>query len=212
MLQCPLTVKRQLDLGGPGSSRVRATEQWLPTCVIGVLDASTRLGALTLLPFLLTEKGTEPGRITLWMGWLFFSGAIGKFGCGPLADEYGSVVVIMATEAVTALALLGLVVADAGATVFLLIGFGFVLNGTSSVLYAAVARMVEVERRARGYELFLSFYLGANAVAPLAYGLVADRIGLPSTFAVISGITLACLTMALLLRGAISTPNGEPAR
>ncbi len=69
--------------------------------------------------------------------------------------------------------------------------FGFALNGTSSVLYAAVAGFVPEARRGRGYGLYYTGTQSAAAVAPLGYGFVADQFGLSWTFLVMATFTAA---------------------
>jgi len=136
---------------------------------------------------------------------VFAFGAAGKLGCGFLADRFGNVGVIVITEAVTALAILAAIPVDPLMLVVVLAALGFVGNGTSSALYSAVAEMVHVERRARGYGLFYTLTLGVGVLAPLLYGALADAAGVPSSFVAMAAVTLATLPMAFLMeRGAKS--------
>ena len=130
---------------------------------------------------------------------LFAAGAAGKFFCGPLSDRYGSVAAIVVTELVTALSLLAAVVAPGAWLLVVLLPLGFVLNGTSSVLYAAVAGLVDVARRARGYGLYYTCTQLATAVAPLLYGILADRAGLGPTFVVLAAVTGLIVPLTLIL-------------
>ncbi|MHB9092243.1 MAG: MFS transporter [Chloroflexota bacterium] len=122
--------------------------------IIGIVDNGTRAAALTFLPFLLEAKGLDAARISFLLTLVFACGAAGKFGCGFLADRFGTVAVIVFTEAITALSLVA-VAAPPLLVVPLLMAFGFVLNGTSSALYTAVAELVGIAARARGYGLFI---------------------------------------------------------
>ena len=83
--------------------------------------------------------------------------------------------------------------------------FGFGLNGTSSVLYAAVATLVPDGKRGRGYGMYYTIIDVAAALATAAYGLFADWSGLDWTFAVMALLTLAVVPMALPLRSRLST-------
>jgi MFS transporter, FSR family, fosmidomycin resistance protein len=168
--------------------------------LVGMLDASTRSAALTFLPFALEDRGVGSAEIGLLFGVVFAGGAAGKFLCGPLGDRFGPFAVVLATEATTALALLGLVWGPTAAALGLALVFGFGLNGTSSVLYAAVAALVPEGKRGRGYGMYYTAVDMAGAFAALAYGLVADRFGLDGTFALMAGLTLAIIPIAAPIR------------
>lgn len=166
---------------------------------IGIIDNSTRVGVMTFLPFLMTDKGLDAARVSLMLTLVFASGAIGKLGCGFLADRFGNVGVIVITEAITALAILAAIPVDPLLLIPVLVAIGFVGNGTSSALYSAVAEMVHLEKRARGYGLFYTLTLGVGVLAPLLYGALADAAGVPSSFVAMAAITLATLPMAVLM-------------
>jgi FSR family fosmidomycin resistance protein-like MFS transporter len=168
--------------------------------VVGMLDSMARGTALTFAPFLLGEKGIDAAAMSFYFAVLFAAGAAGKFLCGPLGDRYGNVATIVVTELVTAVALIGLLAAPAGLVLLALLPLGFVLNGTSSVLYAAVAGLVDVRRRARGYGLYYTATLFSSAAAPIAYGLVADQIGLSPALAVLAAATALIAPLALAVR------------
>ncbi|HEX2325775.1 MAG TPA: MFS transporter, partial [Chloroflexota bacterium] len=167
--------------------------------LIGVLDAAARGAALTFLPFLLLSRGFDAAGVSAAFALLFAAGAAGKFFCGPLSDRYGSVAAIVVTELVTALSLLATLVAPGAWLLVALLPLGFVLNGTSSVLYAAVAGLVDVARRARGYGLYYTCTQLATAIAPLLYGLLADRAGLGPTFVVLAAVTFLIVPLTLVL-------------
>jgi MFS family permease len=75
-----------------------------------------------------------------------------------------------------------------------------VLNGTSSVLYAFAAELVDSSKRARGYGLFYTCVQLASAVAPLGYGVLADRLGLSVALVALGGATALIAPLALALR------------
>ena len=157
--------------------------------LIGALDAAARGAALTFIPFLLQGKGLDAAQMSFYFTVLFAAGAAGKFICGPLGDRFGNVAVIAATELVTAGALLALLGAPLDWALVCLILLGFVLNGTSSVLYAAVAGFVRTGKRARGYGLYYTVTQLASAIAPILYGVLADRAGLALTFVAMAAVT-----------------------
>ncbi len=168
--------------------------------IIAIIDNSTRVGVLTFLPFLMADKGLDAAKVSFLLTLIFACGAAGKLGCGFLADRFGNVGVIVITEAITAVAALLVLPVDPLMLIPVLAAFGFVLNGTSSVLYASVAEMVHVDRRARTYGLFYTFSTGAGALAPLPYGFLADAVGIPNTFIALAAFTLATLPLAFAMR------------
>lgn len=172
--------------------------------LVGMLDAMARGTALTFLPFLLETKGVDPAGVSFYFSVLFAAGAAGKFLCGPLGDRWGNVTAIGVTELVTAGGLVVLLAAPAELVLLALLPLGFVLNGTSSVLYAAVAGLVDVRRRARGYGLFYTCTLCASAGAPILYGLLADLAGLGAVFLVLALATGLIAPLALAMRRGLS--------
>jgi MFS transporter, FSR family, fosmidomycin resistance protein len=168
--------------------------------LVGMLDAAARGTALTFLPFVLTDKGLDAAAISLIFGVLFAAGAAGKLLCGPLSDRYGSTLTIIVTELVTASAVLGLLWSPSASLLLAIVPLGFVLNGTSSVLYASVAELVHAERRGRGYGLYYTATQLASALAPIVYGLLADRVGLNTSLSVLAAGTALIAPLAVMLR------------
>jgi MFS family permease len=73
---------------------------------------------------------------------------------------------------------------------------GIVLNGTSSVLYGSVPELVAPERRARAFGVFYTATIGAGASAPVIYGLIGDRLGVPTTVIIIAALVGVKLPVA----------------
>src|SRR5712691_4365914 len=174
--------------------------RFMTLAAVGILDAAARATILTFLPFLLGERGIDAGGINVAFAGLFAAGAAGKFVCGVLADRVGSVGLIVVTELVTAGAILTLLGAPVVLLPLVLLPLGFVLNGTSSVLYAFAADLVDSSKRARGYGLFYTCVQLASAVAPLGYGVLADRLGLNTALVALGGATAAIAPLALALK------------
>jgi FSR family fosmidomycin resistance protein-like MFS transporter len=172
--------------------------------LVGLMDASTRSAALTFLPFVLERQGLDGVGIGFLFGVLFIGGALGKLLCGPLGDRFGPFAIIVLTETTTALALLGLVWGPSSAVLPLAVIFGFGLNGTSSVLYAAVASLVPDGKRGRGYGLYYTVIDVAAALMTAAYGVYADWSGLDLAFAVMALLTLAVVPLAIPLRSRLA--------
>jgi MFS family permease len=58
---------------------------------------------------------------------------------------------------------------------------------------------VDVARRARGYGLYYTCTQLATAIAPLLYGILADRAGLGPTFVVLAAVTGLIVPLTLIL-------------
>ena len=82
--------------------------------------------------------------------------------------------------------------------------YGFGLNGTSSVFYAAVASLEPDGKRGRGYGLYYTVIDVAAALMTAAYGVYADWSGLDVTFAVMALLTLAVVPLSLPLRARLA--------
>jgi MFS family permease len=186
---------------GPGAAGVSAMKgpYWL-LATVGMLDATGRAAGLTFLPFGLAARGLNAGEISLVLGLVFAGGAVGKFVCGILGERLGPFAIVLVTEVAASIALLALLVSPLGLVFGLAVVFGFGLNGTSSVLYAAVAGLVPEGKRGRGYGLYYTATESAAALAPLLYGLLADRVGLSATFVVMAALTVAVIPLTSPLR------------
>jgi MFS transporter, FSR family, fosmidomycin resistance protein len=171
--------------------------------VMGALDTATRGAALTFLPFLFLEQGLDAGATSLLFAAIFAAGAAGKFACGWLGDRWGTVALVIVTELVTAACLIGFLVAPPLALLPLALLFGFVLNGTSSPLTAAVASLVPAGRRAWAYGTYFTVSLVSSALAPFLYGLLADRAGLTVVFLALAAMTAGVAPLVLPPRAAL---------
>jgi MFS family permease len=155
---------------------------------------------LTLLPFVLVQKGASPASVGLALALIFAGGAIGKLACGLLANRVGILRTVMLTEMATAVILITVLAAPLAAAMALMPLLGIALNGTSSVLYGTVADFVHPDRQARAFGLFYTIGSAAGGSAPLAFGVLGDWIGLQSTVTVLAIVLLTTLPMAILLR------------
>ncbi len=168
---------------------------------IGIIDNSTRTALLTFLPFLLLRKGIPAAQIGFGLTLLFGGGALGKFACGLLAEWFGVIPMVVATEALTAVGILCLFWVSSSLTWIILPFMGVMLNGTSSVLYATVAEIISPAARSRGYGLYYAVTLGFGAISPIVYGLVTDSFGLSFTMISIAFMVLLTLPLTRYLRG-----------
>jgi len=180
-----------------------ANQGFISLSAIGVIDSATRMGFLTLLPFVLIAKGASVTQVGFALSLTFAGGAAGKFFCGLIAARAGVLRTTILTELATAAGILALLPLSLQGSMLLLPAIGIALNGTSSVLYGTVAELVPGARRARAFGVFYTLTIGAGAVSPVLYGLLGDAIGVPRTFGVIAAVVLLVLPLTLGLRPAL---------
>ncbi|MFL6799411.1 MAG: MFS transporter [Xanthobacteraceae bacterium] len=171
---------------------------------IGMLDSATRMGFLLFLPFVLTGKGASLPTVGVGLTLVFAGGAVGKLVCAFIGDRIGAMATVWLTESLTALLIAALLPLSLELGLLLLPIIGIALNGTSSVLYGSVPDLVAPERRARAFGVFYTGTIGAGALAPALYGLVADRLGVPKTLLIAAAAVLVTLPLSLLLRDALA--------
>jgi len=197
----------KLNLNGK-SWGIRDTKSFTALLTIGVIDSSTRGALLTFLPFLLIQKGITTSQVGYALTLLFAGGAAGKLACGFLAEGLGIVPMVWGTEIFTCAGILSLLWAPTSVIWVLLPVVGFMLNGTSSVLYATVAEIISSTARSRGYGLYYAITLGSSAVAPMVFGLITDGFGLIVTMIAVASIVLATLPLSRFLsQPAASSPS-----
>jgi dipeptide/tripeptide permease len=77
---------------------------------------------------------------------------------------------------------------------------GVALQGTSSVLYASIGETVRPERLSRAFGLFYTVGSVCAIAAPLAFGLLGDRLGVHVAIAALGGTILLTLPLVAVLR------------
>ncbi len=189
--------------GSANARRALANPGFISLSAIGVIDSATRMGFLTLLPFVLIAKGASVTQVGFALSLTFAGGAAGKFFCGLIAARAGVLRTTILTELATAAGIVALLPLSLEGSLLLLPAIGIALNGTSSVLYGTVADLVPGARRARAFGVFYTLTIGAGAVSPALYGRLGDAIGVPRTFGVIAAVVLLVLPLTLALRPAL---------
>jgi MFS transporter, FSR family, fosmidomycin resistance protein len=175
---------------------------------VGMLDSATRTGFLTLLPFLLLHKGADSAAIGAALSLIFAGGAVGKFTYGALATRIGILRTVAISKGVAAAAIMLLHILPLSSSFALMPVLGVALNGTSSVLYGSVPELAPQGRQGRAFGLFYTVTLGADALAPVFYGMVGDAIGITASILLVAAINLAALPLLVPLRSAF--PRGRP--
>ena len=168
--------------------------------LVGFLDSGTRGASLVFLPFIMDAKGLGAGEIAALLVLLFAGGAAGKYVVGWLGERFSAVALIWATKGLTAALLVLPLAVSPLALVPLVLLLGVGLNGTSSALYASVAKLIPDHRRARLYGYFYTTNEIGTVLAPLAYGVIADLFSLNVTVLVMGAAALAILPVSLTLR------------
>lgn len=170
---------------------------------IGLIDYTTRTGFLTFLPFLLIAKGLDVGGIGTALALVFAGGAAGKFVCGLVAERLGIIRTVILTEAATALGIIAVVVLPLFSVQILLLPLGIALNGTSSVLYATVAELVDPDRRSRTYGLYYTIMLASAAIAPSFYGVLSDVAGVATAMAIMGILATVTIPLSFVLQRSV---------
>lgn len=195
----------------PGSSGwgIRSRRGFVALCLIEILDSSTRVGFLTLIAFLLIDKGLPNGWAVLAVPLILVGGMAGKLACGVIAERAGIIRTIIITEIATAIGILAAVALPGIAVMLLLPLLGVVLQGTSSVLYATIGDLVETDRLPRAFGLFYTLGSLCGIAAPLGYGLVGDQFGVSNAIALMGIAVLMTLPLCAVLRPTI---GAEPVK
>jgi FSR family fosmidomycin resistance protein-like MFS transporter len=167
---------------------------------MGVLDSAARMALLTFLPFLLQAKGASLPVIGLALAAVFIGGAAGKFGCGPLGKRLGMLHTVILTEVSTAVLILSVLGTPLTVALVLMPVLGFMLNGTSSVLYGTVPELVRPDQTARAFALFYTGTIGSGALTPILYGFAGDVIGAQWATVATAVTALAVCPLALMLQ------------
>jgi MFS transporter, FSR family, fosmidomycin resistance protein len=187
-----------------GGWGIRNRRGFTALCLIEIIDSSTRAGFLTLIAFLMIDKGLSNGWAALSVPMILVGGMAGKYACGLLAERVGIIRTIILTEVATGVGIL-CAVALPGAAAFLLLPLiGIALQGTSSVLYATIGDLVDQPRLPRAFGLFYTVGSICGIVAPLAYGLAGDHIGVANAVALMGIAILLTLPLCAVLKPTIS--------
>jgi MFS family permease len=183
-----------------GGFKWKGHEAFWSLSTIGIIDSATRMGFLTFLPFLLQEKGAGLATIGLVLSLIFAGGAAGKFVCGILAIKFGILRSVIATELMTTLCILAMIIFPLNTAVLFSPLIGIVLNGTSSVLYGSVPELVSEERRQQAFAIFYTLTIGSGAISPSIYGVVSDIVGIQTAVIIVALVVLLTIPLTVPLR------------
>jgi MFS family permease len=196
----PLRAAARAAERAPAGWGIHNRSAFLALCSIEVIDSMTRSGFLTFVAFLMLAKGIPEGWSLMSVPLVAAGGMAGKLCCGYLAERYGSVATIIVTEIASGLGILAAVYLP-GISAFLVLPLvGIALNGTSSALYGSVADFVDSRRVSRAFGLFYTIGSASGMLAPIAYGLLADQIGVSRTMITAAAVVLVTVPLCLRLR------------
>lgn len=192
-----------------GGWGIRNRRGFTALCLIEIIDSSTRVGFLTLIAFLMMDKGLSSGWAAMSVPLILVGGMAGKYACGLLAERVGIIRTIILTEIATGIGILCAVALPGIAAFLLLPLIGVALQGTSSVLYATIGDLVDQPRLPRAFGLFYTLGSTCGIVAPLAYGLTGDHLGVANAITLMGIAIFAVLPLCAVLKPTI---NAEPVR
>ena len=191
---------------------IRNKPAFAALCLVDMIDSMTRTGFLTFIAFLLIAQGVPGGWAALAVPLVLVGGMAGKYFCGVLAERVGVIRTIVITEAATGAGILATLALPGMATFILLPLVGVALQGTSSVIYGTIGDLVEDEKLPRAFAMVYTVGSVSGIIAPIAYGLLGDAIGIEKTIALSGVAVLLTLPLALVLRAAIAqNPPRKPA-
>lgn len=168
--------------------------------LFGMADSVMRGAFFVCLPFLLIGKGAAVTTAGFALTLVFVGGAAGKLACGWIAQWIGTVATIAISQTLTAACIVAVLMLPLDWTLVVLPFLGIVLNGVTTVIYGSVPNYSAPERRAHALSVFYTITIGSAAVAPPVAGFVGDFIGIPNTMLVVSGLTVATIPLAFLLK------------
>ena len=189
--------KVSVDTGGKATGRNFLNLGFISLSSIAVIDSATRMGFLTLLPFLLISKGATVTQVGFALSLTFAGGAAGKFVCGFIAARFGVIKTTLITEIATTILMALTIPLSIDVVMLMLPLVGVALNGTSSGLYGTVPELVPQHIRSRAFGVFYTLTIGAGAISPLIYGFAGDRLGVPNAIALIAGSVLFVFPLTL---------------
>jgi MFS transporter, FSR family, fosmidomycin resistance protein len=186
---------------------IRHRQGFISLGAIAALDTSTRNGFLTFVAFLMIDKGVPTEWAASAVLVTLLGGMAGKFACGVLAERVGIARTIAITEIGTGGGILLVLIMPEYYAFFLLPILGVFLNGTSSAIYGSVGDLIDDDKHSRAFGLMYTLGSACGLIAPLAYGVLADSIGIPVTMTILAGVVLLTLPLCLILGPALSYAN-----
>ncbi len=168
----------------------------------------TQTGLLTFLPvYLAYELDYSPFVVGIYLTVLQVSGFIAAPIGGHLSDKMGRKRVITASMMLTAVMIVGMVLAGKSAAFVVFIALvGFFLYAMRSVLQAWAVESVPKNLVGAGVGLQFGFTSLGSSISPAIFGMIADAYDIYTGFYFLAG-TIACANVMIFFM-----PNGKAAQ
>ena len=124
--------------------------------VVVFLDNVVQVGVLVFVAFLMIAKELPLFLATVAAAMVLVGGVFGKAGCGYLAERMGVRRAFVLVQLLTAIGLVSIVAAPGWLAFAMLLPFGIVSQGSTSITYGLLPDYIHPERMARGYSILYS--------------------------------------------------------
>ncbi len=170
--------------------------------------AMTQTGLLTFLPvYLAYELGYSPFLVGAFLTAMQVAGFVASPIGGHLSDKMGRKRVVTASMLLTAVMIVGMVLAGKSAAFVVFIALvGFFLYAMRAVLQAWAVESVPNNLAGAGVGIQFGITAIGSAISPALFGMIADAYDLYTGFYFLAGIIAASNVLIFFI------PNGTPAQ
>lgn len=177
-------------------------KRFMLATLTGALDSFASSSLFVFIPFLLLSKGMSPATLGIFTGFYFVGNFMGKTVLGRFVDWFGNIKVFIAAELLMAINIVLFALSQNWLLVSIIaIVLGALTKGTVPVIQTMVAEATEQERSFEHvFALNALLVSVATVIAPLLFGIVADKQGIEAVFLLSAGFALMAIVTALSLR------------
>jgi PAT family beta-lactamase induction signal transducer AmpG len=196
---------RQGTLGTALRDVVRRPVAWAGLLFAGVAGAGYEAVGAVAGPYLV-DRGLVAERIgRFFAGPAIIAMVVGALAGGAAADRVGHRPTVAASQALTALAVLGVAAVDAAGggvtgTVLALAALYLAIGLFTASSYALLMDLTEPRLAATQFSAYMGATNGCEAWAGLTVGRLVPALGYPAAFAVLAAVSLAALPLVAVLR------------
>lgn len=176
--------------------------------VLGALVALRSLaqpGSVTFIPVLFQQKGWSPAQYGAITSLFWVGSAMAGLIFGSLADRFDRRHVVAVSLLAAAPTFFLLPLADGQLALLLAVLTGALSGGSHSIIVVLAQELIPA---AKGFAsgAILGFIFATGALGSVLIGLLADLIGLGTTFQAVAGALILAASLALLLPDRQPTP------
>lgn len=177
-------------------------KRFMLATLTGALDSFASSSLFVFIPFLLLSKGISPATLGIFTGFYFAGNFLGKTLLGRFVDQFGNITVFVAAELLMAINIVLFAVSQNRLMITIIaVLLGALTKGTVPVIQTMVAEATEQERSFEHvFALNALLVSVATVIAPLLFGIVADKQGIEAVFFISAGFALMAIVTALSLR------------